>query len=186
MLGKSEEQPVYLFGLGTGFSRISVEALFRDGSEGLLCSQDIVMLSGKEKENEEDESIFEEMLRYRRNQAAEWMFSQPGDTAPDGHVLSSDASTDWADDELESCMRAIEASFEMVRKGILDQHDGFPDAEGKSFDTEGNRTVRAFLASLVAQAHEMSEDLGKEEKRSRSSAASWRASLHASISMRLG
>lgn len=163
---KDDERHVHLFGHGTGFSRVSVEALFRDDSEGLLYSQDIVTLSGKEKENEEDESILEEMLHSCRNQAAEWMFSQPGDTAPNGQALSSDASTDWADDELESCMQAIDASFEMVRKGILDQHDSFPDMEGRLFDTEENRTVRAFLTSLVEQAQEMAEDLGKEKRRS--------------------
>lgn len=149
-----------------GFGRSRSDGIGRASQSLGFGSYCLTESQAKEKENQEDENILEEMLHSCRNQAAEWMFSQPGDTAPNGQPLSSDSSTDWADDELESCMQAIDASFEMVRKGILNQHDNYPDAEGRSFDTEENRVVRAFLASLVEQAQDMAEDLGKEEKRS--------------------
>lgn len=158
---------IHPFGLGTGFSRIEVMAEFADGRERQLCSQDVVTLSGTLKGNSEDERILDELLHSSNNQAAEWMFSQPGDTAPDGRELSADTSTDWADDSLESCAQAIASSLDLVSDGVRRADDGFPNTAGGSFDTAENRVVRAFLVSLSERAKVLEGELADEETRAR-------------------
>lgn len=153
------------FQLSTGFSRADVTVELQDGTELVCHSQDVVTLSAEVRENLEDEGILDELLHSTMNQAAEWMFSQPGDTAPGGRALSSDASTDWADDSIDSCSHAVQASLALVSQGLGCQTDGFPASANGSYDTPENRLVRAFLASMVAQTTALTAQLKAEEER---------------------
>lgn len=161
--GGDDAPGLRLFAYTTGFARVDVTVTLDGGEELDLHSQDVMALSGKLEENEEDERILDGLLASTQNQAAEWMFSQPGDTAPDGRALSSDASTDWADDSVDSCALAVRASLALVGEGIRDTRDAFPTERGGSYDTSENRVTRAFLVNMAERVGTLGEELAQEE-----------------------
>ncbi|MGN0287486.1 MAG: hypothetical protein ACI4B6_07450 [Atopobiaceae bacterium] len=153
------------FSKTVGFARVEVNVEFADGSELNLYSMDIAALSATVNDNFENAKVLQTLLRPDCNQAAEWMFSQPGDVAPDGGALAADNDTDWANGSLDACSKCIDNAIALVGKGLTDLNDGFPNQlpasnQGPaSFDTAQNQAIRAFIESIRGKSVTLHKDL---------------------------
>lgn len=172
--GRLKADSRHAFSKTVGFARVEVNVRFADDAELSLYSMDIVALSASIADNFENAKVLEEFLRPDRNQAAEWMFSAPGDAAPGGGALATDSDTDWANGSLDACSDCIAHTISLISKGISDPDDGFPNQLpagqgcGPSFDTIQNQAVRAFIVSTGDRARTLHQDLLAAEQKTTS------------------